>query len=169
MGRLRRMRDLAGAAGPLFVSALALALSAALGALAETPGGAEDPTTPAAQRPAPSLDQLMKLPANVDYGMERRAGLTRGEWRGRFARVDASRAEEKRGLEAAQAELDRIAGSADQWLFGPPGTTSTDAPLDYRLRQEITRRKQEIERLERIRKDLEVEANLAAVPDEWRE
>ena len=110
----------------------------------------------------------MKLPTGSDYGVERRGGFTRGEWRLRFARLDAALAEEERGLDASQAELDRIAGSADQWLFGPPGTTNTDAPLDYRLRQEISRRKQEIERLERARKDLDVEANLAGVPDEWR-
>jgi hypothetical protein len=146
--------------------------------LAGAPGGAArgeeagpapaDPAEAPAPRPAPTLDQLMKLPTGSDYGVERRGGFTRGEWRLRFARLDAALAEEERGLDASQAELDRIAGSADQWLFGPPGTTNTDAPLDYRLRQEISRRKQEIERLERARKDLDVEANLAGVPDEWR-
>jgi hypothetical protein len=104
----------------------------------------------------------------MDYSVDRRAGLTRGEWRARFERIDAALASEKQALETAQAELDRVAGSADQWLLGPPGMTNTDAPLDYRLRQEITRRKDEIERLETARKDLEVEANLAGVPEDWR-
>ena len=147
-----------------------LATSLAAGARSEEARPATpDPAAAPRERPAPSLDQLMKLPSGVDYGVDRRAGLTRGEWRSRFLRLDAALAEEKQGLEAAQAELDRIAGSADQWLFGPPGTTSTDAPLDYRLRQEISRRKEEIERLERARKELLVEANLAGVPAEWRE
>lgn len=104
----------------------------------------------------------------MEYEVERRAGLTRGEWRGRFARIDSALEAEKEGLAAAQGELDRVAGSADQWLLGPPGMTNTEAPLDYRLRQEITRRKQEIERLEGERKTLEVEANLAGVPEDWR-
>jgi hypothetical protein len=148
-----------------------------LGALLAVSVGAETgrseeaapaPADPAA-RPAPTLEQLMKLPSAGSYGMERRGGLTRGEWRSRFARVEAALEEEERSLEAAQAELDRIAGSADQWLFGPPGTTNTDAPLDYRLRQEIQRHKDEIERLERAQKDLIVEANLAGVPEDWRQ
>jgi hypothetical protein len=145
-----------------------LAVSVAAGA-GRSEEGAPAPADPApAPRPAPTLEQLMKLPSAGSYGMERRAGLTRGEWRSRFARLEAALEEEERGLEAAQAELDRIAGSADQWLFGPPGTTNTDAPLDYRLRQEISRHKEEIERLERAQTDLIVEANLAGVPEEWR-
>jgi hypothetical protein len=77
--------------------------------------------------------------------------------------------EEKRGLEASQRERDRIAGSADQWLLGPPGATRENAPLDFRLRQEVARHRDEIERLEKDLKQLEVEADLANVPPEWRE
>jgi len=127
----------------------------------ETPAPSEAP-------PPVGLDRLLKLPTTMDYSVERRAGLTRGEWRTRFERIDAALAGEKQALATAQAELDRVAGSADQWLLGPPGMTNTDAPLDYRLRQEIDRRKEEIERLETARKDLEVEANLAGVPEDWR-
>jgi hypothetical protein len=156
--------------GPARSSRLLLGVLLAVSVAAQTGRSEEDPPAPAdPPRPAPTLEQLMKLPSTGSYGMERRAGLTRGEWRARFARVEAALEEEERGLEAAQAELDRIAGSADQWLFGPPGTTNTDAPLDYRLRQEISRRKEEIARLERVQKDLVVEANLAGVPEEWRE
>lgn len=162
------MREVRSSRRLLLAAALATGFGAA--ARGEEPGPETPEPSPApSERPAPSLDQLMKLPSSGDYGVERRAGLTRGEWRARFARLDTALAEEQRGLEAAQGELDRIAGSADQWLFGPPGTTNTDAPLDYRLRQEIDRRKEEIERLKRARKDLSVEANLAGVPEEWRE
>jgi hypothetical protein len=147
--------------------ALALALAS------PSPGGAEPPAedaSPAATAaPSVGLDRLLRLPAGSDYGMDRRGGLTRGEWRQRFTRIDVALEGERRSLAAAQGELDEIAGSADQWLLGPPGTTNTDAPLDYRLRQEINRRKEEIERLEKQRKALEVEANLAGVPGEWRE
>jgi hypothetical protein len=113
------------------------------------------------------LDQLLKLPASAEYGVERRGGLTRGEWRQRFARVDGKLEQERQALAAAQGELEKIAGSATQWLVGPPGTTNTEAPLDYRLRQEIKRRKEEIERLEKDKSDLDVEANLAGVPPDW--
>jgi hypothetical protein len=150
-----------------------LALSAAAWLLA-APGVAEDaapveePLAASESPPPVGLDRLLKLPASVDYSVERRAGLTRGEWRTRFERIDTALEAEKQGLSTAQAELDRVAGSADQWLLGPPGMTNTEAPLDYRLRQEINRRKQEIERLESGRKDLEIEANLAGVPEDWR-
>jgi len=162
-GQQRRSRRL------VLAATLGTSLAAAAAPSEEPAGTPAEPVPAPAERPAPSLDQLMKLPAGGDYGVDRRAGLTRGEWRSRFARLDAALAEEKRALEAAQAERDRIAGSSDQWLFAPPGTTNTDTPLDYRLRQEISRRKQEIERLERARKDLILEANLAGVPEEWRE
>jgi hypothetical protein len=45
---------------------------------------------------------------------------------------------------------------------------SPDAPLDYQLRVSIRRHRSEIERLERKLKQLEIEANLAGVPPEWR-
>lgn len=153
----------------------ALRVLAAL-AWAFGPPAAAEEAPPREQAPAPSeapppvgLDRLLKLPATMDYSVERRGGLTRGEWRARFERIDAALAGEKQALATAQAELDRVAGSADQWLLGPPGMANTDAPLDYRLRQEITRRKDEIERLETARKELEVEANLAGVPEDWRD
>lgn len=161
----RRRRGSAGAHLALLATACLLA----------APAASEEGAPPAESAPAPSeapppvgLDRLLKLPSSMEYNVERRAGLTRGEWRSRFERIDSALEAEKKGLASAQGELDRVAGSADQWLLGPPGMTNTDAPLDYRLRQEITRRKQEIERLEAERKSLEVEANLAGVPEDWR-
>lgn len=146
----------------------AAALVAASPGLGEEAAPAEPAPLEGEATPPVGLDRLLKLPTSVDYTVERRGGLTRGEWRARFERIDTALAAEEKGLEAAQAELDRVAGSADQWLMGPPGMTNTDAPLDYRLRQEINRRKQERDRLKAGRKDLEVEANLAGVPEDWR-
>jgi hypothetical protein len=45
---------------------------------------------------------------------------------------------------------------------------AAEAPLDYRIRQTIKRHREEIKRLERQLRELEVEANLAAVPEDWR-
>jgi hypothetical protein len=148
----------------------AIALAGALGlaplASAEEPPATAPPATET--RPSVGLDRLLKLPASVDTGIERRGGMTRGEWRGRFQRIEVSLASEESSLAAAQKERDRVAGSSDQWLLGAPGMTNTDAPLDFRLRQEITRHKEEIERLKSARDSLEVEANLAGVPEDWR-
>ncbi|HVH07611.1 MAG TPA: hypothetical protein VNE71_16585 [Myxococcota bacterium] len=118
--------------------------------------------------PAVGLDQLLKLPPSVSTGVERRGGMTRGEWRSRFERIEAQLASEKESLAQAQKERDRVANSSDQWLLGAPGMTNTEAPLDYRLRQEISRHKEEIARLESAHDSLVVEANLAGVPEDWR-
>ena len=45
----------------------------------------------------------------------------------------------------------------------------TDSPVDYQLREEVRRREAEVTRLETELRELEVEANLAGVPEEWRE
>jgi hypothetical protein len=131
------------------------------------------PAEPRADDAAPpvALDRLLRLPAGADYGVERRAGATRGEWRARFAALERDLDAARSALRKAQEELDQVAGTADAWQVGPPipgVAANTEAPLDYRLRQEIRRHREEVERLERSLRDLEVEANLAAVPPEWR-
>ena len=146
-------------------------LGAASGAEAQAPKG-EDPPD-GTGRPPVSLDRLLELPSGLDYGVEERGGRTPGEWRSEFRTLRARLAYEERQLEAAQAELQKIAGSSSSWSVGPPipGATAanSEAPLDYRLRQEINRHKGEIEALERALRALEVEANLAGVPAQWRE
>ncbi len=124
---------------------------------------------PAQGQPA-ELDRLLKLPAGQSYGVDRRGGLSRGEWRARFIEVQDALANERKGLEEAEAKLDETASSASNWQVAPvPGMQpSPDAPLDYQLRVSIRRHKSEIERLERKLKQLEIEANLAGVPAEWR-
>ena len=116
------------------------------------------------------LDQLLKLPEGQSFGVERRGGLSRGEWRTRFSEVQDALGTERKGLAEAEARLDHTAGSTSNWKVAPvPGLQpSPDAPLDYQLRVEIRRHKSEIERLERKLRQLEIEANLAGVPPEWR-
>ena len=124
---------------------------------------------PAQEQPA-ELDRLLKLPAGQSYGVDRRGGLSRGEWRTRFVEVQDALANERKGLEEAEAKLDETATRASNWQMAPvPGMQpSPDAPLDYQLRVAIRRHKSEIERLEHKLKQLEIEANLAGVPPEWR-
>jgi len=133
----------------------------------------EDGTSgdPALEAPQPAgLDRLLKLPAGQSYGVDRRGGLSRGEWRTRFVEIQDALETEHKGLLEAEARLDETAGSASNWQMAPvPGMQpSPDAPLDYQLRVSIRRHKSEIERLERKLKQLEIEANLAGVPPEWR-
>ena len=55
-------------------------------------------------------------------------------------------------------------------IQGEGGTTTTaETPLDYKLSQDLRRSREEVERAERQLQDLGVEANLAGVPEDWRQ
>lgn len=140
-------------------------LAGAALALAAGAGRAQEPAPEPAQ-----LDRLLKLPEGQTYGVDRRGGLSRGEWRTRFVEVRTSLDSERKTLAAAQGKLDEVAGNASNWQMAPiPGMEpSPDAPLDYQLRLQIRRHKSEIDRLEKKLRELEIEANLAGVPEEWR-
>ena len=138
--------------------------------LAGVAARAEEPAAaPPAGEPA-QLDRLLKLPESQSYGVDRRGGLSRGEWRTRFVDVRTALDTEQKGLADAQKKLDETAGSASNWQMAPiPGMEANpDAPLDYQLRLQIRRHKSEIDRLEKKLRELEIEANLAGVPEEWR-
>lgn len=170
--RMSWMRKLAAS----LTSALALAAgsqaadpapSAAPPAASETPApGAEVPP----QASGVALDQLLVLPSSRTYSVERKGGLTRGEWRARYAEVRAEVQKEKDALAVAEAKLDTAAGG--QWKVNPiPGadtSESSDSPLDFQLRGELRRHREELERLERRLRQLDIEANLAGVPENWR-
>jgi hypothetical protein len=140
--------------------------------LAAGPAGAEEAAAsdaaPAAEGAA--LERLLTLPDAGSYGVDRRGGLSRGEWRARFLEITQALAAERQALTEAEGRLDEAAGSASNWQMAPvPGMQpSPDAPLDYQLRVAIRRHRSEIERLEHKLKQLEIEANLAGVPAEWR-
>lgn len=150
---------------------LALALAAAAGAGEEgASGGSAPEAAPPPDAPAVALDQLLTLPSDRTYSVERKGGLTRGEWRSRFGEVREDLTKERAALEAAQSKLEDAAGGA-QWAVNPIPGSETDAsrtPVDFQLRTELRRHREEIDRLERKLRQLDIEANLAGVPDEWR-
>jgi hypothetical protein len=153
-----------------WTSALAAVLAFGMGAAAAEPEAAASAEAPPATEQPAELDRLLTLPGGQSYGVDRRGGLSRGEWRSRFSEVQDALVLERKGLEEAEGRLDEVAGSSSNWQMAPlPGMQpSPDAPLDYQLRFAIRRHKSEIERLERKLKELEIEANLAGVPAEWR-
>jgi hypothetical protein len=153
------------------LSSILIALGASAGlAEPEAPGSGSEP--PEGVEVSPTLDRLLQLPSSLEYGGGERGGMTRGQWRARYRELRDALGANQKALESAQKELQTIAGSADAWTVGPPipgGGASHDAPLDYQLRQEIQRYKSEIEHLERTLRELDVRADLAGVPAEWRE
>ena len=157
----RRVASLIGT-----VRLLLLAGCVVLGA----PAFSADPR--AADPGGPNLDQLLKLPSSSEYSAEKRGGATRSEWRQRFQEARASLAAAEKALKKAQDDLAQVAGTKDEWQFSPPGlpaSTGEDSTASFQLRQEVKRQRGELERSRVRLRDLEVEANLDGVPDDWRD
>lgn len=137
---------------------------------AAPPSGKAAPSTAA---PSVHLDKLLKLPDESSYKMDKRGGLSRGEWRDLFQKAKESLAHEKKALAAAQAKMDEVARGKNPWKVGPAipgfsGSNSGDAPLDYKLQQEIKQRRQRVRNLEEQLRQLGIKADLAGVPADWR-
>lgn len=129
---------------------------------------AEDAPEPAPAKPV-DLDRLLKLPSSVQYDVEKRGGATRTEWRARYATARSELADARDGLAKSQKALEQGASNTSQWSVAPPGVPSTpDVSANYPLTQEVKRQREAMERAEKKLRDLDVEANLAAVPQEWR-
>jgi len=173
VGRRRSARGLGGAWSLLLAAASVLVV---LAAASVTASEAEKPPAQAgrstAEQPAPvALDQLLRLPADRQYGIERRGGLTKWEWRAIFQEVRHKLAAERKALAEATQALEGVAEHSPAWQIGPavPGMQrSADAPLDYQLQRRIKRHRAEIKRLEARLRGLTTDANLAGVPEEWR-
>ena len=142
----------------------ALALAPAAGALA---------TEPEAPSPVP-LDRLLTIPSEVpvEGRIERRGGSTRPQWQGRFERAHAELEAAEKAVLKSREEIGEIAADGS-WKMSAPGlgaaaAANPDTPMDYRLTQELRRNREELARAERQLQELEVEANLAGVPDAWR-
>ena len=159
--------------GGLSRCCLAGALGWGLLLLTSVVASAEDSAeaSPTAEQPVPQvdLDSLLTLPKSMRYDVERKGGATRGEWRERFETHRAELVREREALETAKLSLEKAASGADAWTFSPAGIGNvTDSPVDYQLREKIRHGEAEVARLEHGLRELEVEANLAGVPEDWR-
>ena len=118
-----------------------------------------------------SLDQLLMLPASLEVETSIRGGATRVEWLSRFAAAEAGVEEAKRNLDGSLAKLGELAQQNQGWKIAAPGaqlSTDDDSPMNFGLRQEIRRRREEVDRSERALTELVIEANLAGVPEDWQ-
>jgi hypothetical protein len=144
---------------------------ATLGAALSAPvAGAQEPEAPP---PAVPLERLLKLPDSVatPSSQPRRGGKTRTEWQELFEKARADVAKARQQLEDSRKEMEDVA--PDQaWSMTAPGLPAQASPsetsIDFRLRQQIRRQREELERAEHRLGELAVEANLAGVPEEWR-
>ncbi|HVH20778.1 MAG TPA: hypothetical protein VNF72_20995 [Myxococcota bacterium] len=144
---------------------LALLAGAAQADPAPTPQGS---TT--GKAPAVGLDSLLKLPpSGASPGEARAGGVTRQEWEQRFAIARGDVAAAQGAIDKAQQELGTLAKGTENWQMSAPGAQANaeNSPMSYRLRQELRKQREELSAAERRLTDLEVEANLAGVPEEW--
>jgi len=159
---------------PLFAAAV-LAISAHTGALAdesdipdETKAGEPAPAPDLDPTPPKSLDldRLLRPPA---VGMQPTGrsfgGRDQKAWKEEFrkARQEVSDLEGK--VEAGQQHL-RSAAAGD-WNYSPAGGEVTD-PEVLKLRAQLRRDRQSLEASRQRLRDLDVEASLAGVPEDWR-
>jgi len=123
------------------------------------------------------LQQLLKLPAGAASGVSlgKRGGHTRSEWEELFRKARQDHEKAEASLVATRTALEKKAATeGGQWRVSAPGfgtaasAEGADTPLDYHLTQELRRNREEVARSERKIQDLEVEANLAGVPPDWR-
>lgn len=131
------------------------------------------PALALAQEDVP-LDQLLKLPSSspVEGRVERRGGVTRAEWLARFQRAREAVEEAEEALAETRAQLEELSGEKSAWKMSAPGLGNAsdpgDQPMDYKLSTQMRRQREELARAERRLQDLEVEANLAGIPPDWR-
>ena len=131
--------------------------------------------------PVVPLNDLLKLPATlvVPGHLERHGGATKAEWQARFVTAREDIAKAKKNLAKSRKALEKKAGESGAWKMSAPGMGDTNpqdrnpqinpnAPSDYKLSQQLRREREELDRSERYLQDLQVEANLAGVPEGWR-
>jgi hypothetical protein len=117
-----------------------------------------------------SLDALLTLPSALPGEASQRGGLSRGEWKNKFAAAEAEVEAAKADLDASLAKLTEMMGKTSNWKVAAPGVQAgpdEGSTTNYGLKQEIRRKREEVTRTERKLIDLIVEANLADVPEDW--
>lgn len=149
---------------------LAPAASGEEGAPAEAAEAAPQREGSAGRAPMVDLGRLLKLPDSYEKPVESRRGKGQADWERRFETVRLDLVSAKTALAAAKAELGEAATDSSQWAVAAPGTAPNpeNTPLSYKLRQEIRRQRENVKRSERQLRSLEIEADLADVPAEWR-
>ena len=120
--------------------------------------------------PDVGLEKLLRLPDSYKAHSASKRGVGKEEWQSRFQKIRDDRSEAEGALGKAQIELDGMAKGKSDWSMSAIGGASSEtSPVSYRLRQEIRRQNSAIEQADRQIRDLGIEADLAGVPQDWRD
>ncbi len=133
------------------------------------PAAAQE-SEPSAPAPSPTqnldLERLLRprVPATVateqTYG-----GKDRAAWEEQFKRAREEVTDLEGKVDFTQDRLREAA--AGDWNYSPAGGEATD-PEILKLRAQLRRDRQSLEAARQRLRDLQVEASLAGVPEEWR-
>jgi hypothetical protein len=143
----------------------ALVALLALGAGEPEPQG--DSGGEATPSPGPSLERFLRVPArDASPPSELRGGRDRRAWFDAFGKAEAEVSElEQRIAETQQVLRSRSVGD---WGYTPQGASTPTDPEVLKLRADLRRDRQSLEAARARLRDLEVEASLAGVPEDWR-
>ncbi len=118
------------------------------------------------------LDDLLRLPDSYSVESpddEKRGGATAAQWQERFEKAQADHAKAKAALAETQAELERTAGDSGNYQVSAPGAQAGEnSPVSFAIRQKLREQRAEVEETRRALRKLEIEADIASVPDAWR-
>ncbi len=132
---------------------------------ADAPGAGED-VAPAAKPAAPALERFLRVPGGDVAPSDLRGGRGRRAWFEAFGKAESEVTElEGRIAEAQQALRARSSG---EWGYTPQGASTPTDPEVLKLRADLRRDRQSLEAARTRLRDLEVEASLAGVPEDWR-
>src|SRR5215831_16751181 len=153
-----------------------LVLVAAVFALAAT-SPAETPSEDGAKSPPPSpggagsektidLDTLLHPSATALQPTGKvLGGRDQKGWQAEFKRARQEVSDLEGKIEAEQNKMRSISGG--DWQYSPAGGEATD-PEVLKLRATLKRDRQSLEASRQRLRDLDVEASLAGVPEDWR-
>jgi hypothetical protein len=127
---------------------------------------AEPPESRGAESVPVDLDRLLRVPAAAGPQQERLGGRSRRAWYEEFERARGEIAALERSIEESQATLRSKASSG--MVFTPAGASAATDPEALKLTAALRRDRQSLETAQQRLRDLEVEASLAGVPDDWR-
>lgn len=136
----------------------------------EAPQALPEKAPPADAVPDIGLENLLKLPSSWEGSEQTRRGLSAGQWRARFAGLAKEQQAVEEGLREARRELDGMAGQGGgPWQMGAPGSNNTEVtPMSFKHRELIRSGKEQLEAIRRRERALNIEADMAGVPEAWR-
>lgn len=152
-----------------FLSLLVLlAAGLALGLPVAAQEAESPPPAPPTQSPPQKLDleRLLRPRTPAAVGTEQTfGGKDRAAWEEQFKKARAEVTDLEGKVDFTQDRLRQAA--AGDWNYSPAGGEATD-PEILKLRAQLRRDRQSLEAARQRLRDLQVEASLAGVPEDWR-